>query len=224
MTTGERIKNIRKQKGLTQHELGELLGVTQSMIAAYENNTRNPKPETLQKIANALEVPLYKFFDWADGLEVLIEKENERRKQWAELDNIALIVLNNIYNKVEEGCEELEYMVENEKVVLTIPYYIIGDGSDKFFLFDEDVEKINALIETSTKNYADMLKTESGRPKSEEQIYDELLMTSKDPEHINQTKEHLKKYSIVATSCNDDSEINEKTSKINPSAEEQQEE
>ncbi len=36
--TGERIKKLRKEKGLTQEQLGKLLGVKKSAIAKYENN------------------------------------------------------------------------------------------------------------------------------------------------------------------------------------------
>lgn len=58
MTTGERIKGARTRKGLTQQELAGKLGVTYVNISQYERNLRNPKVETLQKIADALEVPV----------------------------------------------------------------------------------------------------------------------------------------------------------------------
>lgn len=54
MTTGERIKRARKEAGLTQKALGERMGVAPQTIAQWENNLRNPKSETLQKIADAL--------------------------------------------------------------------------------------------------------------------------------------------------------------------------
>jgi len=64
MTVGERIKQARKEKGLTQKQLGELLGVTQATIQQYE--TGNPKPETLKRIAKALGVPFFKLRDISD--------------------------------------------------------------------------------------------------------------------------------------------------------------
>ena len=54
MTTGDRIRNARKKAGLTQKELGEKLGVTGSLIGIYETNRRKPKPDTLQRMADAL--------------------------------------------------------------------------------------------------------------------------------------------------------------------------
>lgn len=58
MTIGERIKEIRKSRGLTQKELGERLGLSYQAIAQWENNLRNPKNETIGKIADALGVSI----------------------------------------------------------------------------------------------------------------------------------------------------------------------
>lgn len=60
MTTGQLIKDARRQAGLTQKELGEKLGITYQTIAQWENNLRNPKYETLKRIAVALGV------EWTD--------------------------------------------------------------------------------------------------------------------------------------------------------------
>ena len=56
--TGERIKKLRKEKSLTQEQLGKLLGVKKSAIAKYENNrVENLKKETIQKLSEIFEVP-----------------------------------------------------------------------------------------------------------------------------------------------------------------------
>lgn len=55
--TGERIKKLRKEKGLTQQELGEMLGVQKSAIAKYENGrVPNLKKETISKLADIFNV------------------------------------------------------------------------------------------------------------------------------------------------------------------------
>lgn len=63
MTTGERIRSVRKERGLTQKALGELLGVTQATVAQYETNPNPPKIETLRRIADALAVPVLYLID-----------------------------------------------------------------------------------------------------------------------------------------------------------------
>lgn len=56
MTVAERIRIARKNAGLSQKELGDKLNMSPVMISQYENGVRNPKLETLQKIADALDV------------------------------------------------------------------------------------------------------------------------------------------------------------------------
>lgn len=58
MTTGEKIKFFRKEKGLSQKELAELSGVSEISIRKYEADSRKPKIETLLKIADVLCAPL----------------------------------------------------------------------------------------------------------------------------------------------------------------------
>lgn len=59
MTIAQRIKNRRKELGLTQKRLGELCGMPDSAIRKYESGRITPKLHTLKRIANALEVPIY---------------------------------------------------------------------------------------------------------------------------------------------------------------------
>lgn len=59
MTVGERMKQIRKEKGLTQKQLGERANIAEPTIRRYELGKLNPKFETIRKIADALEVSVY---------------------------------------------------------------------------------------------------------------------------------------------------------------------
>lgn len=58
MTAGQRIKAARRAAGITQKELGEKLGISFQSVAQWENDLRNPKIETLQRLADALGVPV----------------------------------------------------------------------------------------------------------------------------------------------------------------------
>lgn len=54
---GLKIKNARIKKGMTQEQLGELIGVQKSAIAKYESGrVVNIKRSTLQKIAKVLDI------------------------------------------------------------------------------------------------------------------------------------------------------------------------
>ena len=55
MDIGKKIKDARLAKGLTQEELGNIVGLQKSAIAKYENGrVVNIKRSTLQKLAKAL--------------------------------------------------------------------------------------------------------------------------------------------------------------------------
>lgn len=57
MDIGKKIKDARLTKGLTQEELGTLVGLQKSAIAKYENGrVVNIKRSTLQKLAKVLDL------------------------------------------------------------------------------------------------------------------------------------------------------------------------
>lgn len=58
MKIGDRIKQIRLSKNISQKQLASILNIPVSTLANYENNHREPKIETLKKIANALNIKL----------------------------------------------------------------------------------------------------------------------------------------------------------------------
>ena len=51
---GDKIKTLRKQKGLTQAQLGELVGVQKAQISKIEKSTANVKIVTVLKVLRAL--------------------------------------------------------------------------------------------------------------------------------------------------------------------------
>lgn len=79
MPTGAKIKEIRKQKGLTQKQLGDLCGMADSAIRRYENGNANPKIETLKKIASALEVSLDSLLPFEEYMKTWKDKKERER-------------------------------------------------------------------------------------------------------------------------------------------------
>lgn len=53
---GERLKELRIKFGLKQHELAEILNVSQSTIGMYENDQRTPPIESIVKLAEYFNV------------------------------------------------------------------------------------------------------------------------------------------------------------------------
>ncbi|ENW95947.1 LexA family protein [Acinetobacter sp. NIPH 298] len=54
-TIGKRIKHLRKEKKLTQKQLGKLLGVSDVSVLKWENDSNTPKLENILEIASVLE-------------------------------------------------------------------------------------------------------------------------------------------------------------------------
>ena len=53
---GDTIRRLRREKGLSKTELGNLCGLNSVIISAFENGTRKPDLEQLSKIAEGLGV------------------------------------------------------------------------------------------------------------------------------------------------------------------------
>lgn len=56
MTIGSKIKQIRKERGYTQKDLSEKIGIDAATLRKYENGQMLPKISTIEKIAKELNV------------------------------------------------------------------------------------------------------------------------------------------------------------------------
>lgn len=65
MDFGQKLRLLRLQAGLTQKQLGAMIGVTKSVISFYELQERSPSPAALVKIAAVFHVST----DYLLGLE-----------------------------------------------------------------------------------------------------------------------------------------------------------
>ncbi|MCI6830504.1 MAG: helix-turn-helix domain-containing protein [Clostridiales bacterium] len=171
MTLGEQIKSKRKEKGLSQKELGSLLGVSGSMIGQYENNIRKPKMETLYRILQALDVTWVELAgSGAGALELSMGEE-----AWHNLNNETdiergiIAILSKLYGFAE--CKEVagEYG--------SCVYFLIGKGEKSFVLYDGDIKKIQNFIEKSLPSLVEIMADK--RPENE--IISEIEEELKDP-------------------------------------------
>ena len=88
MLIGSRIRNLRKEKGLSQEKLGKLVNVTKVSISCYENETRSPDLETFELLVDALDTtPDYLL--GRDNLVISDKKEEYKRY----ISNIDLEIL-----------------------------------------------------------------------------------------------------------------------------------
>jgi transcriptional regulator with XRE-family HTH domain len=62
MVIAERLKDLREQKNLSQGDIEKRTGLLRCYISRVENGHTVPAIETLEKMARALEVPMYQLF------------------------------------------------------------------------------------------------------------------------------------------------------------------
>lgn len=84
-SVGERIRAIRKAKGLTQQQLAELSGLDDAYVGSLERGERNFSIDTLEKVVLALEVPTADLF-------LSIENSNDQYIQQKAIDEYSVII------------------------------------------------------------------------------------------------------------------------------------
>ncbi len=62
MSIGQRIRNLREKKGLSQGDIERQTGMLRGYISRVEHGHTVPSVETLQRFAAALDVPMYRLF------------------------------------------------------------------------------------------------------------------------------------------------------------------
>jgi transcriptional regulator with XRE-family HTH domain len=77
MIIGERLREIREQKDLSQGDVEKKTGLLRCYISRVENGHTVPVVETLEKFARALEVPMYQLFYDGEKPPAAIPKREE---------------------------------------------------------------------------------------------------------------------------------------------------
>lgn len=85
---GQRIKEVRKAKGLTQEKLAEIIGIETGSLSAIESGRHFPSLITLEKIAIHFDIEMNVFFDFSQYLpeDELIRRTTENLLQLKKQD------------------------------------------------------------------------------------------------------------------------------------------
>lgn len=78
MRFGDRLKKLRREKDISQKELGDILNISRRVIGYYESNDRFPKDEdTIKSIADFFNVTIDYLLGRTDRKEVAIIENEE---------------------------------------------------------------------------------------------------------------------------------------------------
>ena len=86
MVIGTRLKKLREDRSLSQGDIEKRTGLLRCYISRVENGHTVPSLETLERLAAALEIPLYQLFYEGDAEPVLPNLSKRRTTEELVLD------------------------------------------------------------------------------------------------------------------------------------------
>ena len=152
---GSKIQKYRKLKDMTQDELSKQSGIYLSTIKKYESGERNPKPDQLQKIAEALGISVTVFLDY-DINTVMKLNEQSSLKISADKDKDGNYIPSSIHMTFEDSqineaicsylnCKQQMDLIayeDNDKAVIEQQKDFYDDKINRLLLFNECIKKI----------------------------------------------------------------------------------
>ncbi len=175
MTTGEKIQNLRQQKGWSQERLGQELNLSRQSISKWESGTANPTVENLKELAKIFDVSV----DSLLGNEIIIpDKEQNNKKD--KIIKILPIALTGVLAVISAGLiisqiniyKQLERLQNNIAVTPNTVYVNSNNGGEPntnvslFTSWDITAKKyyqnrtMDILISVLPKNDAEGTKVE----------------------------------------------------------------
>jgi transcriptional regulator with XRE-family HTH domain len=90
MVIGSRLKELRESKNFSQGDIEKWTGLLRCYISRVENGHTVPAVSTLEKMARALEVPIYKLFHEGEAAaSIRTSKRPEGSQEWGSKGNDA---------------------------------------------------------------------------------------------------------------------------------------
>ena len=96
MKTGEIIRTIRKEQGLSQIELAQKAGIAVNSVRLYESGKREPKIGSLRRIAQALGVDVYSLADFDIASQLLEGSMNAKLERLSPKEQALIIAFDQL--------------------------------------------------------------------------------------------------------------------------------
>lgn len=106
---GKRVRELRKNQGLSQERLADMAGIDTTFIGSIERGDANPSLKIVGKISEALNVDLANLFPFATGKKEGVEREkirNELVNLLYECDERTLKLLSSVIREIKKFSEE----------------------------------------------------------------------------------------------------------------------
>lgn len=96
---GQRIRNIRKSKGLTQEKLAELINIETPSLSYLETGKYAPSIDTLQKLSEVLNVQPWEFYYFT---QISDEQKKEELKKALDDNPKLLNIIYKFYKSISD--------------------------------------------------------------------------------------------------------------------------
>lgn len=122
---GHFIKNLRNEKGITQEQLGEILGVSNRSISRWENGINLPDLELLIEVAEYFQVGIKELLDGERAQSTGEEKPKEAAVKIAEYSNYDKLELSRRHRFLFLAglAAFIVYMIIDVQGMSEIPFY-----------------------------------------------------------------------------------------------------
>src|ERR1017187_163292 len=112
MVIGDRLKELRESKQLSQGDIEKRTGLLRCYISRVENGHTVPAVETLEKFARALNVPMYQlFYDGENppGVPNLLKRKTGAKAEWGDYGKDARVLskFRRLFSHMDEDALEL---------------------------------------------------------------------------------------------------------------------
>lgn len=111
MKSGEYIKKLRKEKKLSQEELGKRIGTGHSVISKYENGQIEPSIAVLNRIADALDIPREEFLYEVFNIELdrFLENDPKAAVIFSQAADSGILDVDFLIKQCEDAIKEKNY-------------------------------------------------------------------------------------------------------------------
>lgn len=127
MSFGDKLRELRKEQGLSMVELGKILGLAESSISRYENNVRDPGAELVKKACIYFGVTSDYLLGLPDNREAIIL--DEKKKSFLEQFDI---YYKHLLNRLDKA---MAYFQNND----------VGEDSREFRAYEQIINELNQL-------------------------------------------------------------------------------
>ncbi|MBE6718642.1 MAG: helix-turn-helix transcriptional regulator [Ruminococcaceae bacterium] len=165
MEFNEKLQELRKQKGLTQEELADMLYVSRTAISKWESGRGYPNIDSLKAIANFFSITIDELLS-GNELLTIAEHDNKQKENYLRdlvfglLDlSVIMFLFLPFFAQKENGIIQEVSLLSLSKIAsyLKIGYYVVIIGTIIFGIFTLALQNFNYKFWKKIKRFVSLI-------------------------------------------------------------------